>query len=868
MKKYVSLFLTMLMILSLATIGVCADTDSTLVYDLDFNSFNGTTIANKGSADTSSAVISNVTKGTHIGDDGSSVGYGSFSGSYIQLQGTSGTRTTDATFEMWIKNDGGWMKPMAIATNTNPVTGSFCLDMGVNSGKMLFAFKKNSSEICRYQSTITQADWAKKYHHIVVTRHFDSDYASDRTGTITYGIYVDGTSLGSVTTGSVGYADQNNVLVGASTTAQIGAFRLYTRKLSDEEINASYKNDVSKFVTVDEYKTFDLDVSGFDGTGATLSDKTGNIKKSATYQITGTPEKKIFTADNGTQIPYVEFDSTERIMLSQDKGGEAQTLFTRKSEESFEMWIRTDFSSWGKIFAITNDGNGTSWALNFGQTSNLIQYEVHYDGKSIVTNKTVPVTDLQNKWHHIVATRKFEDGYGGGDKVGITYKVYVNGNKLIDYTDNDSSHTHYDCNSLYIGSGGSCGDIAEFKAYDTILTDSQVSGKYKASKANYSKFDDTKVMDVNFDNAPTLTDRVNSSVTFWANNMPNVSTYNNGRETKNIISLQRDASSVKPMYFGFGGSQNEGRNAVTGKAETTVEMWIRSDKMSEQYWAKPFTIHHSNNMGTNNANTSWKMEINNGTLYLSGANGSNIGNQPMGDVDGKWTYIVLTRKFDETAQTIEYVAYVNGEELIKGTLNDQTSVGDYASGATKAAAVLFGGNEWAKNCSFDGDMAELKVYTSVMAADVVKARYNSAKDDYTYISNAEKKVTAVTFKSGRSELEDFNSDTEFSAITVDVDSSYDTKQAYMAYMGVYGADGRLLAIYAPTNKSLTLEANGTTEIEFDTDSLDFSNLTLGDGAYIRVFVWSNEAGEEMMPIPADDDVCFTLNYVSEDARQQ
>lgn len=866
MKKYVSLFLTMLMILSLATFGVYAETDSTLVYDLDFNSFNGTSITNKGSADTSSAVISNVTKGTHIGDDGSNVGYGSFaSGSYIQL-GMSGTRTTDATFEMWIKNDGSWMKPMAIASNTNPVTGSFCLDMGNNGGKMLFAFKKNSSEICRYQSNITQTEWAAKYHHIAVTRHFDDNggYNASTTGTITYGIYVDGSFLGSVTSSSVSYGDQNNVLVGASTTAQIGAFRLYTRKLSDTEITASYNNDVSKFVTADDYKTFDLDVSNFDGTGASLSDKTGNIKKSATYQIIGTPEKKIFTADNGTQIPYVELEG-EKIMLSQSDGGEAQSLFTRISEETFEMWIRSGFSSWGKIFSIANTGN-PSWALNFGNTNNQIQYEVKYDNVNVTTNRSIMTSDLKDKWHHIVATREFVDGYGSG-KVGIKYKVYVNGNKIIDYTDNDSSHTHYDCNNLYIGDGF-YGDVAEFKAYNKVLTDSQVLGKYNASKANYSKLDDTKVLDVNFDNAPTLTDRVNSSVTFWASNMPNVSTYNNGRETKKIISLTRDANGTNPMYFGFGGSQTAGRNAVTGKAETTVEMWLRSDKMSEQYWAKPFTIHHSNGMGDNNANTSWKMEIDKGTLYLSGVNGSSLGNQSMGNVDGKWTYIVLTRKFDETAQTIEYIAYVNGEELIKGTLNDQTSVGDYASGNTTAAAVLFGCNYWKPGDGFDGDMAELKVYSSVMAADVVKARYNSTKDDYTYISNAEKTVKSVSFleDSRGTELESFNENSDFEGVEIEVESSYDTAQAYMAYMGVYGADGRLLAIYAPTNDSLTLTANNTTTIEFNAP--DFTNLTLGNGAYIRVFVWSNEAGEEMMPIPADDGVSFTLNYVSEDARQQ
>lgn len=215
----------------------------------------------------------------------------------------------------------------------------------------------------------------------------------------------------------------------------------------------------------------DLDASVYSGSGNWL-DQSGNNNDGVAY---GTPT---YTAGFGSYFDFTGGSTTGPGTNDSFSVADDDTLDTM-SNISFETWIRIDaVQGVGSPNLLFDKRNGSTGYVGFF-TNTAYTFRV---GTTSPTQFTYSATPTVGSWQHIIVT------IGGSGS-----KMYINNSEVASnaYTGNFSNINN--SNSLIIGdiSIGATGvhsydgEMGLFRIYNEILTSSDVTTRWNATKSRY-----------------------------------------------------------------------------------------------------------------------------------------------------------------------------------------------------------------------------------------------------------------------------------------------------------------------------------------------------------------------------------------------
>jgi hypothetical protein len=410
------------------------------------------------------------------------------------------TGTDDFTYSMWIKSD----------SSTNPTNNEFLVDKenatagyGIyfsTNGFPVFGTDDDSSftpdDFAEYQTDIYDATW----HHITAVKK----------GTTNIKIYVDGVlrvTTPVTATGSLANTDfltigaQDNVAANDEFTGDIDDIRVYRRALSDSEVASLYNWAPGPI----GYWNFD------ENTGTT------SVFDKSTNGFTGTMEGSI---PSSAWVPgkfgsSLTFDGSDDDILISDNatlditGDFSVSAWFARTGASNEVVVSKFSTVGGGGYALLVGGSGEVYCRTDNGTTNTDSFTA------------TGLVNTDSVWHHLEVARS-----------GTSCRVWVDG---IDKTLTTGTHTTLtaNANGLTIGdepdnSDPAGGKIDDVKLYNYARTSSQIvedmNGGHTApgspigSTAGYWKFDEgysTTAFD-NSINANNLT--LNTATSAWTNN--------------------------------------------------------------------------------------------------------------------------------------------------------------------------------------------------------------------------------------------------------------------------------------------------------------------------------------------------------------
>lgn len=488
--KRISSILLIIFIFSL-TFCVSAETDGSLIFDLDLSTYSQSETATDKSGNNIEVLLAKSTKPFYgsVTVNNKTTPYVSFYSSENQvatgfyLDDEKIRNLSDISVEAWINAD---------SLSDGEDRTLFSISKTFANSSLISVFNNNVNSFYpdkKINETAVQADnmtdFTEKWTHYVCTRSY---YTENEKKYVKYETYINGNLKGGNTVGITENTDEDGMMfyIGlpgkvASKNATFGGklseLRIYNKSLTETEVLNKYFSQNESYIEKNpssgddsEEKgdvLFSLDMDAYDGTLKSLSDLTGNI---TSFEFTGTAPQKNEYSSVGGSTPYITFSEASNQAISFS----ADTVKNRTALTA-EMWIRYEnfLDRYQHPFALQSKSSGFSpESMNAGGTK--FQF-----GPSGTTSR-VSVSDISGKWTHLVFTRVYTADVGL-----MVYKLWLDGVLISETNFTGQSLDESTYTKFFIGHGGSndvnnqfTGDIGKFVLYDKELTDNEIKEIY------------------------------------------------------------------------------------------------------------------------------------------------------------------------------------------------------------------------------------------------------------------------------------------------------------------------------------------------------------------------------------------------------
>lgn len=782
MKKLLALLLSTVLTLSCFGVAVFAEDEtpteeptteaSSLVFDLGFDDYSETNqkfINKAGNTAIATKKLGGVApvKTAYETVDGQTVSYMNFykpTGAWSSSEGSAAEAyigdeilgQNELTFEFWVRStkpaEGSWGRIFNIGGESDPR-----LDVELNATGTTFRLGHTLTY------TVNGTDhtnlWNGKWKHIVMSRKWEATegaggIAATETGTLTTEIYINSEKIDNTPSRNdcespkaKGEADmwdnvadgyQRALAIGAqrnasgSFTGDIASFKVYDKNLTENEIRADYENEKALYEAT-PLVAIDMDLSNYDGTVATITDKSGET--GASFGQTTHVQKGSYTNLNGETVNYIdsyaEGNNCGRAWIK-------NTKFEALDDQTVTLWVRIPAASersWGQVVAQTPTSGNDSSRLALELEGDKESFYVAGQGNNSISNgrQDHQVSFTPHVWANITVTKSWSDVEGSDT---LTTKTYVNGKLMgstIDSraTKGSAGYTTFLFGSKFFGEadGGSLIDVASFKVYRKAFDATGVAKEYADTYKDYTEL---KTIDVNFDgfdgsNVSTLSNRDASTTA-------NFTIEGNGA----LGMAATDMASHKGMktVLAANGNTDEAKynklfataEGLADQTELSAEMWVNWKAGSGRLIA----IGNGNGAGTDGG-AYFDVYVNQDNKYFDY---SPFGNNENGHAMGRWyqsnnfamdewTHLVFNRKVtwnggNETA-SVSYEVYKNGE-LVKN---------DNGNGAvTKETNFMINILADASGRGVTADLGTFKVRNKALSQAEVAEIYAAEADSY------------------------------------------------------------------------------------------------------------------------------------------
>ena len=463
----------------------------------------------------------------------------------------------------------------------------------------------------------------------------------------------------------------------------------------------------------------------------TRGDKTGRMTKFSVADADkdGVPSTTLntmgsFTAEDGTVVPYVEFDGSDHQHIAFG-GSENYEAVCKKDEMTVEFWMKPEFESgkYAKFFQIGAGSNPSkSWWAEMGPDNS--GYILVAQGSSVAAR----TNQMQNKcgdWMHLVLTRNIDR-----ENTKTEFNMYVNGDLIgsgsTDAIVEDDTSVCFGGSFWTTGADTYKGAFGAVRMYDAVMTADDVKNAYEAEAYLYKGISRYTILDVDVDKWDNTVDQFGlnynsnmdkaGNVVRWnlSTNAPAKSTFT-AMDGTEVPYIKFDG--VEEQRIAIGGA--EGFDKFSNKDETTVEMWAKMQFESGKY-PKIFQI--AKNPFPDGK--SWWVEAgydNNGFIQVSQLNQGNFRVNNLMHLNGQWAHLALTRKFNDD-NTITYKLYIDG---VKG--GETTIDGNHTTVNDDGSNLCFGGGYWAADTFYTGGFGEIKMYSTVLSDTAIANHYAEKK---------------------------------------------------------------------------------------------------------------------------------------------
>lgn len=561
MKKLLALLLSTVLTLSCFGMAVFAEDEtpteeptteaSSLVFDLGFDDYSETNqqFKNKvGNTAIATKKLGDVApvKTAYETVDGQTVSYMNFykpTGKWSSDEGSAAEAYIDdeilgqneLTFEFWVRStkpaDGSWGRIFNIGGEiSNENDNKPILDVELNHAETSFRLGNGIDLKYTVKGTDHTDLWNGEWKHIVMSRKWEATneaggIAAPETGTLTTEIYINGKKIDGTPTLSncqspkaQGEADmweneadgyQRALAIGAQRSASgaftgdIASFKVYNKNLTASEIKAAYEN-VKALYEATPLVAIDMDLSNYDGTATTITDKSSET--GASFGQTTHVQKGSYTNLNGKTVNYID------SYADGDNCGRAwirNTKFEKLDDQTVTLWVRIPAMSernWGQIVAQKQANHSNDDAkLELELATDRQKEEIFVRGQgqasdrdNAVRNHRVDITP--HVWTNFTVTKSWTNVE---ENDTLTTKTYVNGKLMGEITEattkGSTGYSDFLFGSKYYdeNTGGSLIDVASFKIYRKAFDAAGVAKEYADTYKDYTEL---KTIDVNFDN--------------------------------------------------------------------------------------------------------------------------------------------------------------------------------------------------------------------------------------------------------------------------------------------------------------------------------------------------------------------------------
>lgn len=525
---------------------------------------------------------------------------------------------------------------------------------------------------------------ASRWYHIALTYN-GSSFQPYFNGN------ADGSAVTRSLTGGGSYAAKIGSYDGASTyfAGTLDDIRIYNRALTATEVTALYQSGAARLKAPSNlglvgYWAFD------EGTGTKAGDSSGN-------KNTGTIASAGWT--DGKHGKALDCDGSQNVDIT-------DTALTGTFTMSY--WYKTSDNGQTGII-IGEDSGGSGGGPKIGIVTNQLFFRLVSSSDNSVAAPAI------NQWHHIVLTRD------GSDKVDL----YVDGGSAQRLFSNAAQSGTYTVSNLSTNGDTSqdfTGSIDDIRIYNRALSASDVQKLYQSGSVKINK----------------STARItNGLVGYWTFDGPDISgatAYdrspaggNNGTITSATLTIGKVGQGMK--FNGSTGYINAQSPAIFDNLSAmTVSAWIKPISQGKNSRG-PIATKTNTHLGsagwyfyfTPNANhpnsLSFIVDFDTTDLQHTTSDNSIIMNV--------WQHVAVT--WDGSATATNARIYINGvESAYDPTYGGQTDgVTNRADDSTYS--LVIGNCTTANNCTFDGRLDDVHLYSRVLSAAEVEQLYLMGK---------------------------------------------------------------------------------------------------------------------------------------------
>lgn len=732
MKKLLALLLSTVLTLSCFGVAVFAEDEtpteeptteaSSPVFDLGFDDYSETNqkfINKAGQTSIATKKLGGVApvKTAYETVDGQTVSYMNFykpTGAWSSGEGSAAEAYIDdkilgqneLTFEFWVRStkpaEGSWGRIFNIGGEISYVGDNKpILDVELNNSSTSFRLGDNINLKYTVSGTDHTALWNGEWKHIVMSRKWVAGETEDK-GTLTTEIYINGIKQENTPTlndcespKARGEADmwddvadsyQRALAIGAQRSASsaftgdIASFKVYNKNLTADEVAADYAAEKALY-EASPLVAIDMDLSSYDGTAATITDKSSET--GASFSQTTHVRKGSYTNLNGKTVNYIDSCADG---ASRGRAWIKNTKFEALDDQTVTLWVRIPAKSergWGQVVAQTPTYGDDTSRLALELEDGMESFYVAGQGNNSINNgrQDHQVSFTPHVWANITVTKSWSNVEGNDT---LTTKTYVNGKLMGSTIDSQATKGSAGYTTFLFGSkffdeadGGSLIDVASFKVYRKAFDAAGVAKEYADTYKDYTEL---KTIDVNFDSFD------GSNVSTLSNNDASTAATFTVEGTGTLGMAATDMASHKGMrtVLAANGNTDETKynrlfataEGLADQTELSAEMWVNWKAGSGRLIA----IGNGNGAGTDGG-AYFDVYVNQDNKYFDY---SPFGNNENGHAMGRWyqnnnfamdewTHLVFNRKVtwdggNETA-SVSYEVYKNGVLVKDGNGN-------------------------------------------------------------------------------------------------------------------------------------------------------------------------------------------------------
>ncbi|MBQ8588273.1 MAG: hypothetical protein IJ454_02670 [Clostridia bacterium] len=604
---------------------------------------------------------------------------------------------------------------------------------------------------------------------------------------------------------------------------------------------------------------YDMDLSKY-AADSTISNTAGNdsISFALTDSTTGTVSADSFVNSNKSDVPYISMKGADSQLAYQstasDMVGESYTM---------EAWVQIKHTNaasfpsnaYGRPF-MTVLSNGGPETYGKDENANLAVRlanstdRVNENGENTTqlawggryATVWLSTTYNHDDWVKFTVVREVTNG---DNTTTISKKLYVNGSK--NYTGRNGSYsekTYTTTDALYEETELSFGlgnieiafeefNIADVKLYKGVRTETQIADDYNTEKNSYIKAEPSQFLIYDMDLSeytnenPKVKDRASGTASV-VNGTPVI-----GRKGK------QDYLTFRTVY-------EDRANAVT----VTDDEFANQDSMSFEFWFRGTQLISGGaesricSLALGNTNGDIKYEIYNspsGNFWFrmdglksdGSENTAHRMSKNMNDYNESWTHIVFNREWVPVSTGSDEGKW-KGELYINGVKSQTATSSATTTRTDETGLYLTVGNKSSNTTAFYGDIATFKVYSTLLASDVVTANYEAGLLNFT------DEEVGISFKNP-----DDDSDIQYldylDAVEVYYTGISDTASLFVA---CYDRKGNLVSVQSPS-------ASGSGSID--------AELAQGTTT-LKVFVWEQET---LKPLKTATEIGYSEGYKSQ-----